>query len=91
MYAQHPSNPQQRRNAGIRSAGFDVLVGRAADTGGQENALLGAVLAESFDADAVADGAAFLNEPGVVIGQAGHSTYALPKIIVSQPGKPGIM
>jgi hypothetical protein len=44
---------------------------------------------EASDADAVADGAALLEQPAVVIGQAGHVTNALPKMIISQPGLPG--
>lgn len=91
MYAQHACDPQQRRDPRIQRAGLDVLIGGAADAGSQEDALLGAVLSDAFDADAVADGFAFCEEPGIVIGQVGHSLNAGVINIVSQPGKAGIL
>lgn len=90
MHAKNVCDPQQRRNAGVDSAGLDVLVGGAADTGGKEDGFLGAVLAESCDADAVSDGAAFGEQP-VVVGQGWHLLYAEPTMIISQPGKPGLL
>ena len=73
MHAQHMSDPQQGPRTGIDRAGLDLLIGGAADPGGEEHALLGAVLADSFDADAVADRLSAFEEPGVlVIGQVRH-------------------
>lgn len=72
MHAQHVGDPQQRRRTGIHHAGLDALIRGAADTGGKEHRLLGAVLAEPLNADAVADGASAFEEPGVVVGQVGH-------------------
>jgi hypothetical protein len=74
MYAQHAGDPQQRPDPRISPAGLHVLIHGAAHPGGQEHRLLGAVLAQARDADAVADGAALLEEPGVVIGQLWHAT-----------------
>jgi hypothetical protein len=91
VYAQHAGDPQQRRNAGVRLAGLDVLVNGAAHPGGKEHRFLGSVLAEPRDADTVADGAALLEEPGVVIGQVGHQRNAGLIMIASQPGKPGFL
>jgi hypothetical protein len=91
MYAQDAGDPHQRRDVRIRPAGFDVLVGGAAHLGGQEHALLGAVLVQAGDADAVADGAALLQEPVVVIGQVWHATTLGPIMIASQPGSPGLL
>lgn len=91
MYPQHTRDPQQRRNARIDGTGLDTLIRGAADTGGEEHALLGAVLADAFDADAVADGPALLEEPVVVIGQRGHSLHAGSIMMVSQPGKPCLL
>lgn len=88
MYPQYARDPQQRRNACIDGAGLDTLIRGAADAGGEEHALLGAVLADAFDADAVADGPALLEEPVVVIGQRGHSLHAGLILSASQPGKP---
>lgn len=88
MHAERAGDPQQRRDSRIHCAGLDVLEGLAAYLGGEEHGLLGAVLAESCDADAVADGAAFLVEPVVVIGQVRHSTNAVPMTIMGQPGIP---
>jgi hypothetical protein len=90
MHTQHAGDPQQRANPRVSVAGLEILEGFAAHLGGEEHALLGAVLAQSLDADAVADGAALLQEPGVVIGQGWHSLNMAPTMIISQPGKPGI-
>ena len=54
------------------------------------DALLGEVALEAGDAYAVAKGAAFGEEPAVVVGQVRHSTHAVPLMIFSQPGLPGI-
>jgi hypothetical protein len=48
--------------------------------------LLGDAPADAFGADPVAEGAAVLVEPGVVIGWV-HSTNAATKIILSQHDK----
>lgn len=90
MHTQHASDLRQRRDPGIRGTGLDGLVAGACDAGREEHALLGAVLAESRDANAVTDGAALGEEPVVVIGQVRHSINALPMMIFSQPGLPGI-
>lgn len=90
MHTQNMSDLQQRRDTGIGRAGLDCLVGGPGHPGGEEHALLGAVLVDASDANAVADGAALLQEPVVVIGQLWHSTNALTKIIISQPGIPGL-
>ena len=89
--AEYAGDPQQRRGPGIAEARFDLLVGGAGEAGGEEDLLLREVKVDASDADAVTDGAALCLEPVVVIGQAVHSTYALPKMIISQPGKPGII
>jgi len=91
MYAESAGDPQQRRYPRIHRAGLDVLIGLPPDLGGKEHGLLRAVLADACDADAVADSAALLQEPGVIIGQVRHSTNALPVTIMSQPGIPGIL
>jgi hypothetical protein len=91
MYTKDASDPQQRADARIATAGFDLLVGGAGEVRREVDGLLGHVLAEPPDANAVADGAALTEQPGVVIGQAGHSTNALTKIIISQPCLPGII
>lgn len=91
MNTQDASDPQQRRDAGIPRASLDLLIGGAREVRGEEHRLLGHVLAEPPDADAVADGAALVEQPGVVIGQAGHSTNGLTKIIISQPCLSGII
>lgn len=91
MHAQDARDPQECADTGVGTAGLDLLVGGAGDAGFQEDALLGAVLAQPCDADAVADGAAFAGDPFVVVGQAGHASHALPKMIISQPGLPGII
>ena len=91
MHAQHASDAQQRRDLGVRLAGLDLLVHGAAHPRGQEHGLLGAVLADPLDADAVADGLAFSEQPGVVIGQVGHSLHTGAIMITSQPGKPGFL
>lgn len=90
MHTQHLGNLEERRDLGVRDAGFDLLIGGAADAGGEVDGLLGSVLAYAFDADAVADGASLAGEPLVVIGQGRHVINAVPKIITSQPGLPGI-
>ena len=91
VHAQHARDADQRRDARVRPAGLNLLVGRSRDARGQEDSLLGHVLVQSAHADAVADGAALLQEPVVVIGQAGHPTNVAPTMIVSQPGKPGLL
>ena len=91
MYAQYAGDPQQGRDVGVRRAGFDGLIRGPADPGGQEHAFLGAVPVESRDADAVADGAALLEEPVVVIGQGWHACQAGPILVASQPGEPGLL
>lgn len=88
MHAEDPSDPQQRRDAGVHRAGLDVLIGLAAHPGGEEHGLLCSVLAQSRYADAVTDGTAFGGEPGVVIGQLGHATNAQQIMIIRQPGIP---
>lgn len=72
MYAKNVSDPEQGRHAGVHLAGLNVLIGLPAHGGGEEHGLLGSVLADSFDADAVADRLSAFEEPGVVVGQAGH-------------------
>lgn len=72
MHAENAGDPQQCRRTGVNRAGLDSLIGRAAHLGGKEHRLLSAVLAKPFDADAVADGAATFEEPGIIIGQVGH-------------------
>lgn len=91
MYTQNSGDPQERPDAGIAGAGLDLLIGGARQAGRQVDGLLCAVVAEASDSDAVADGAALLEQPGVVIGEAGHSTNALPKIIGSLPCLSGII
>lgn len=91
MHTQDVSDPQQRANARVDLAGLDVLEGLAAYPGGKEHALLGAVLAQPLDADAVADGASALLQPGVVVGEAGHLSDTRRLMILSQPGSPGIL
>jgi len=90
MHTQNMSDLQQGGDAGVSRAGLDSLVRGPGDAGREEHGLLGAVLVEAFDANAVADGAALPQEPVVVIGQRRHSTNALTKIIISQPGSPGL-
>ena len=91
MHAQDAGDTQECRDPGVGRAGLDGLVGGAGDVRGKEDTLLGAVVVEPGDADAVADGAALLEEPLVVVGQAGHAVNAGPIMILSQPGKPGII
>jgi hypothetical protein len=90
MHAENMSDLQQRGNAGIGRAGLDGLIRGPGDAGGEEHALLGPVVVEAPDANAVADGAALAQEPVVVIGQGWHSTNPMTKIIISQPGQPGL-
>lgn len=89
MDTQHVGDFQESGDAGVRGACLDGLVGGPAEVGGQVDALLGAVVVESGDADAVADGAELSREP-LVVGQGRHSTNGLPKMIISQPGLSGI-
>ena len=91
MRAEYAGDPQQRRDLCIAEAGFDLLVAGAGEAGGEEDLFLGEVVTHASDADAVADGAALCVEPVVVIGQAVHSVNALPQMITSQPGLPGIL
>lgn len=91
MDAQDASDPQQGRDARVYRAGFDILVGLAGHAGGEEHALLRPVLTEAFDADTVTDSASAFDQPGVVIGQVGHPSDTRPMMIISQPGKPGIL
>src|SRR5690606_32995691 len=91
VHAQHARNAQQAPDASLRSPGLDLLIGGPGDARRKVHGLLGAVLSYADDADAVADGALLLQEPGVVIGQVRHSTNARPIMIISQPGLPGIM
>lgn len=72
MHPEDVGDPQECGDAGVAVAVLDVLEGVAADAGGEEHAFLGAVLADPFDADAVADGASAFLQPGVVIGEVGH-------------------
>lgn len=88
---QDVGDPQQCGYARVRPSGFDVLIGGAGHAGREVHRFLRHVLAEAGDADAVADGPALLKEPGVVIGQVRHSTNAGPKMIIGQPGKPGLL
>lgn len=89
MHAQGARDPYEGADAGVGGTGLDLLVGGSGDAGREENALLGAVLAEAGDSDAVADGSQVAAEP-VVIGRVGHLTHRLTKIIASQPGIPGL-
>ena len=91
MHTQGSRDAQQGRDAGVHQAGLDVLVGLAPELRGEENGLLGSVLTDPDHTDAVADGLAFTEEPGVVIGQVGHLLHAGPTMIISQPGIPGIL
>lgn len=90
MHAEDPRDLDECRDAGIAHAGLDLLIGGARDTGREEHLLLGEVEPQTADTDAVADGAALPEEPVVIIGQV-HSASVLPKMIIRQPGKPGIM
>lgn len=91
MDPEDAGDPQEGRDAGVGGAGFDFLVSGAAHVGGEEHAFLGAVLSQACDSDAVADGAAFGVEPVVGVGKGGHSTNAWAKMIICQPGKPGLL
>jgi hypothetical protein len=90
MHTQDMRDPQQHADAGVDVAGLDVLERFAADVRGEVDAFLGAVLAESFDADAVADCASAVDQPGIVIGEAGHPSDTRAMIIISQPTKLGL-
>jgi hypothetical protein len=90
MHTQHASDLQQGGDAGVGRAGLDGLIRGPGDAGGEEHGLLSPVLVEAPDANAVADGAAFPQEPVVVIGQGRHSTNPMTKMIISQPGVPGL-
>lgn len=91
MHAKDMRNPQQRADPRVDVAGLDVLEGLAAHARREEDALLGAVLPEPFDSDAVADAASAFEEPGIIIGQAGHSLDTRRQMISSQPGKPRLL
>lgn len=91
MNTQDVGDPKQRGDTRVRMAGLDVLKRLAPYPGGEEHALLCPVLTEAFDADAVADGASAVEQPGVIIGQVGHPTDTRLIMILSQPGKPGIL
>lgn len=91
MHAEDSGDLHQRRDAGVAGACLDLLIAGPGYAGREEDLLLGEVESYAADADAVADGAALCEEPGVVIRQGRHSTNALTKIIASQPGLPGIM
>lgn len=91
MDTEDACDPVQAADAGVCRPVLDVLVAGAGQAGRQEDRFLGAVLPEPCDADAVADGEAFLAEPVVVIGDGGHPVNAVPKIIIGQPGKPGLL
>lgn len=90
MHAQDARDFHQGADADVMRAGLDALVGGPADACGEEDAFLGAVLSKAGDPDAVADGLTLLEEPVVVIGEPRHSTNARAKLIISQPGKPGL-
>lgn len=91
MHAEDARDLHKGADADVYSAGFDGLIRGSAEAGGEEDALLGAVLAEAGDADPVTEGPPFAGEPLVVIGQGRHSINALPMMIISQPGLPGII
>lgn len=86
MHTQDMGDPQKAGDVGVGGPGLDLLVGGAADVGREKDRLLGAVLMDARDADAVADGATLPREPVVVVGQGWHAANALTKIIISQPG-----
>lgn len=90
MHAQGARDPYQSANAGVGGPGLDLLVSGAGDAGCKEDAFLGAVLSEAGYPDAVTDGLEVAAEPVVGVGQVGHLTHRLMKIIVSQPGIPGL-
>lgn len=85
MDTQDASNPQQRRHADVPTAGLGRLVRGPSHPGSKEHLLLGEVLPYAGDANAVADGEAFMAEPVVVIGQVGHLSDTRPTMIASQP------
>lgn len=91
VHAEYVSDPQQGGDACVDGADLNVLVGLAAHACGEEYVVLGSVLAEAFDADAVADGASAFVQPGVVVGKLGHSSDTRCPMIVSQPGIPGFL
>ena len=85
MNTQNMSDLQQGGDAGIGRACLDGLIRGPGDAGGEEHGLLGPVLVEAPDANAVTDGATLPQEPVVVIGQGWHSTNPMTKMIISQP------
>ena len=89
MHAQGARDPYQGSDASVGGTCLDLLIGGASDAGREENALLGAVLSEAGDSNAVTDGSEVAAEP-VVIGRVGHLTHRVLKIIPSQPGIPGL-
>lgn len=91
MHSEGAGDATQRSHPRVGGAGFDRLIGGAADAGSKEDALLCAVLLDAGDADAVTHGALRLAEPFVVVGQVWHSTNARPKMIISQPCKQGFL
>lgn len=91
VYAEHVGDPEKGRDARVRRPGFHRLVCRAAYAGREEDGFLGAVVVQPADPDAVTDGASLAVEPLVVVGQGRHSVNAVPKMIISQPGLPGII
>lgn len=56
MHPQCARDSYQRADAGVGRAGLDLLIGGAGYVGREEHALLGAVLSEAGDSNAVADG-----------------------------------
>lgn len=90
MYAEDSRDLHQCRDAGIAHAGLDLLVAGPGYARREEDLFLCEVESHAADADAVADGAALCEEPVVVIRQV-HSASVLPKLIIRQPGLPGIM
>lgn len=91
VHTQDTGDLQQGGDFDVHRTGLDLLIRGAGDSGLEEHPLLGHVLAQTYNADAVADGAAFVEEPGVVVGQAWHSTHAGLFMIDSQPGAPGFL
>lgn len=90
MHTQDKRDPQQRGNARVRVAGLNVLKRLAAHPGGEEHILLGAVLPDPLDANAVTDTPSAFGQPGIVIREVGHPSDIQALMIISQPGMPGI-
>lgn len=91
MDTEDVSDPQQSGNAHVHRAGLDGLVRGPGNAGGEEHLLLGEVLPHTGDANAVTDGEALTTEPGIVIGQVGHSSETRPILIFSQPSTQGLL